>query len=553
MYAQQQTTWSLPHILNKRMNSRLLCSNAWRVPAHGLYRPAHVHSASLPHQQYYQNCTRKRRKHQLATLATATIIGPRPATIFTGLDAPLSLYWSNGASARGDGSAAVPTFDARPTPAIQVARLTTSCKSRSERQVDKSVVEDLKKYARFRLNPKTLEDLVEFGKVGGVGNMESSIEFLANEASVRLAHIIVELQSLPKEYLKHELIHRIYLWYTQSFVELVELKRQVPAERLKNGTKVIQRVLRRHEPVVMTMALGLRDLRAKGLLRTSGSTDGSGRMTMEKLTSFLDGFYMNRIAIRFLFNQHLQLFASSDSTASHLGCPGPTSPSLSDDLDIVGSIEMNCDVGRVARDAAAAAQYLCNEQYGDRPEVEIVLPATAADGSGGGADAACFTYVPSHVYHILFELLKNSCRAVTEFHDEQDAAELPPVKVIIMLGDDDLTIKVEDRGGGIEHAKTKELFTYFYSTATVDVYDQQVTDMNHAPLAGFGYGLPVSRLYARYFGGDLNIMSVQGYGTDAYVHLCSTPANAEEELPAALAVATAARWNASIDEDGPIF
>ena len=193
----------------------------------------------------------------------------------------------------------------------------------------------------------------------------------------------------------------IYLWYTQSFVELVELKRQVPAERLKNGTKVIQRVLRRHEPVVMTMALGLRDLRAKGLLRTSGSTDGSGRMTMEKLTSFLDGFYMNRIAIRFLFNQHLQLFASSDSTASHLGCPGPTSPSLSDDLDIVGSIEMNCDVGRVARDAAAAAQYLCNEQYGDRPEVEIVLPATAADGSGGGADAACFTYVPSHVYVLL--------------------------------------------------------------------------------------------------------------------------------------------------------
>ena len=77
---------------------------------------------------------------------------------------------------------------------------------------------------------------------------------------------------------------------------------------------------------------------------------------------------------------------------------------------------------------------------------------------------------------------------MTEFHDEQDAAELPPVKVIIMLGDDDLTIKVEDRGGGIEHAKTKELFTYFYSTATVDVYDQQVTDMNHAPLAGFGYG-----------------------------------------------------------------
>jgi len=294
------------------------------------------------------------------------------------------------------------------------------------------------------------------------------------------------------------------------------------------------------------------------LRKSSDDADlSTGRMTMEKLTKFLDGFYMNRIAIRFLFNQHLQLFASSSSTLGGGPSSMSTPPSKDvldgDDLDIVGSIEMNCDVGQIARDAAASAQYLCNEQYGDTPEVEIVLPATtAADGSGDG-DAACFTYVPSHVYHILFELLKNSCRAVTEFHeDDDDVTELPAVKVIIMLGDDDLTIKVEDRGGGIEHAKTKELFTYFYSTATVDVYDQQVTDMSHAPLAGFGYGLPVSRLYARYFGGDLNIMSVQGYGTDAYVHLCSTPEKAIEDLPAALAAATAARLNASI-EDGPIF
>lgn len=38
-------------------------------------------------------------------------------------------------------------------------------------------------------------------------------------------------------------------------------------------------------------------------------------------------------------------------------------------------------------------------------------------------------------------------------------------------------------------------------------------------LAGYGYGLPISRLYARYFGGDLQIISMEGYGTDAYLHL----------------------------------
>lgn len=43
--------------------------------------------------------------------------------------------------------------------------------------------------------------------------------------------------------------------------------------------------------------------------------------------------------------------------------------------------------------------------------------------------------------------------------------------------------------------------------------------VNKVLLADYGYGLILCRLYARYLGGDLKLVSIKGCGTEAYPHL----------------------------------
>lgn len=90
-------------------------------------------------------------------------------------------------------------------------------------------------------------------------------------------------------------------------------------------------------------------------------------------------------------------------------------------------------------------------------------------------------------------------------------------------------IKVSDEGGGIKRSNMSRIWSYLFTTANPSIVagmlssaaeDQNVRDFDvTSPLAGLGYGLPISRNYCRYFGGDLIIMSMEGYGTDSFMYL----------------------------------
>jgi pyruvate dehydrogenase kinase 2/3/4 len=145
-------------------------------------------------------------------------------------------------------------------------------------------------------------------------------------------------------------------------------------------------------------------------------------------------------------------------------------------------------------------------------------------------------YVPFTDY-IMLELLKNSMRATVEWHGVD--GDFPPIKVVIADGDEneDVVIKVSDEGGGITRSHMQKIWSYLFTTADPAIQEGMVgstsTQVDHgidSPLAGLGYGLPISRSYCRYFGGDLSIMSMEGYGTDAFVYL-QRLGNYKEPLP----------------------
>jgi pyruvate dehydrogenase kinase 2/3/4 len=121
------------------------------------------------------------------------------------------------------------------------------------------------------------------------------------------------------------------------------------------------------------------------------------------------------------------------------------------------------------------------------PPVELICPPRLL-----------FAYAPGHLSHILFELLKNSLRAVVErFGAEYEAGggRYPTIRVVVVEGREDITIKISDEGGGIPRSAIPLIWTYMYTTMEGQGIDQDfhATDFK-APMAGFGYGLPLSRL-----------------------------------------------------------
>uniref|UniRef100_A0A7N8X050 Protein-serine/threonine kinase n=1 Tax=Mastacembelus armatus TaxID=205130 RepID=A0A7N8X050_9TELE len=329
----------------------------------------------------------------------------------------------------------------------------------------------VERFSKFSPSPLSMKQFIDFGSANACE--KTSFVFLRQELPVRLANIMKEIDFLPDKLLGTPSLKLLTSWYSQSLLELVDFLEKEPDDKdvLRSFTQTLVNIRNRHNNVVPTMAQGVVEYK---------EAFGVDPVTNQNVQYFLDRFYMSRISTRMLMNQHTLIFD---------GSVNPAHPKH------IGSIDPTCDVVGVVK-AKTPGQPL-----------HIV-------------------YVPSHLYHMLFELFKNAMRATVETHEISPT--LPPIKVRVSLGTEDLTIKMSDRGGGVPLRKIERLFSYMYSTAPSPVHTD---NSRNAPLAGFGYGLPISRLYAKYFQGDLQLYSMEGYGTSAVIYLKALSSESVERLP----------------------
>lgn len=377
----------------------------------------------------------------------------------------------------------------------------------------------------------------------------ANAQFLHRELQIRIAHRLLDLKLLPFGLAETTPIADICHKYKDYLIQFTNC----PLPKTKSGeakfTNMLQTfVLDRHS-VPSAIYSGLTYLKQHQQALSSSSLD--------QLELHIQKFMMARVGLRFLTEHHI-LCSPDIHVPAFRKQQGYILQDYEKDQDpcFLGAISNTVDPIRDLQRVAKHVVNDCRTTFGVSPNIEVV------DGRTNNSITTLFTYVPHHLHFMLAELLKNSCRAVvTNYWSQhgnnqqrnltslQRSAQriLPPIRVVVAKGDEDITIKISDRGGGIPRSTCDPMWTFVHSTmrnddlttattttttisndedcsttttsTNLDTTNNSNAFTNNNAVYGRSFGLPLARIYARYFGGELTLQSMEGFGVDAYLYL----------------------------------
>ncbi|EIW60671.1 26S proteasome subunit P45 [Trametes versicolor FP-101664 SS1] len=400
----------------------------------------------------------------------------------------------------------------------------------------------IEEHAKQPPRPLTLRTLLSLARPLTPESVLKSVEYVFTEIPRRLAMRARSLESLPFIVGMNPFIARTLQAHRRAFQFLIK---HPPVKTLEDNARFIEQLaelVQSHANDIPAMAKGFQEC--------------ARYLTPEQISEFLDSTIRNRIAVRLIAEQHIAISRdlargeNGESGSSHLGVVDPMC-SPKEMIGVCGSFVSD----------------LCEATLGASPQIVI----------DGDADAT-FAYVPVHLEYILTEVLKNSFRATVEWHQRHhaysSATPIPPVVITIAAPPHAaashpaparyLSLRIRDQGGGVPPANMSRIFSYSFTTAgrgaegSGSSWDDEGigggpyaaqhiggsaaidaaggsggghggglfaemagrgVQMGMGTIAGLGYGLPMSRLYARYFGGSFDFKSLDGWGSDVFIKL----------------------------------
>jgi len=404
----------------------------------------------------------------------------------------------------------------------QTTLATASVSKPSSYVMDEELIASIRRYDRMTPRPQNLQRILE------VSSSPTSLKefnvFLRKEYMIRCAERICMIEEKIPNFADIPELVQAYDKHVRAFVTVRDLSPQDD-----------------FLPVVRAIVEGSRTippLMLKGFYRLIHCTPDD-EIDEDFTNEFMNQFLLNRIGSSVLMSQYLAVATGDDP-------PHPTS-----------IIDPHCNVTAICRQTAQHVRNLCYHETGYRPSIQVIESHTTQDMEKD------FAFVPAALSYILQELLKNSAVATAKQqqkqgkHDSKKALTKgtsasrqnnDDILVVICADPKRVMIHVGDRAGGIPFEATEHIWSYLYTTKheqssntddnneqqnppsplqpPVDLESSGATDLN-----GFGVGLPMARLYAKYLGGNINLVSLPGYGTHAYVFVPRLPEKMVETVP----------------------
>ncbi|KXJ92474.1 branched-chain alpha-ketoacid dehydrogenase [Microdochium bolleyi] len=397
--------------------------------------------------------------------------------------------------------------------------------------------EEITNLTSKRQHALSLADLVKHGRPPLSSEaLFSSANFTLSLLPIRLANRIQALRNLPFIVVSNPNISRIYNNYLHSLSTLLPWQHRTISnlDDEIRFTSVLADLVATHQDTIPILAKGFLECRRY--------------ISPHEVTRFLDTHLRTRIGTRLIAEQHIALHYSSvphfDPAASPTPCPEHPS--------YVGVIDTALCPAAVVESCANFVAEICELKYGVRPKWVI-----------DGEPDTTFAFVPMHLEYIVTELLKNAFRATVESRHSREpivitiapepAGHADPNREghvtlepaaedkgafksedISPLDDNapGVTIRIRDRGGGVSPEVLPNIWSYSFTTFSEE---DEIPGVSHgsqdalsvisaasgggSSIAGLGYGLPLSRAYAEYFGGGIGMQSLYGWGADVYLRL----------------------------------